>query len=552
MARKVYSKTERGKNGYGCSDLIELIDNRIASAGDVALYTFTDYQSGVRTVIMPEEFRQQYRAIGTWLSENGFCRSHIGIMADNSYEWILTMWAIICSNNVLVALDKSLEEETTSKMLDFSDTTLLFYSAAYEKKARSLEEKLGIRIYPLENYRELVETGTALMAEGKDGCTRQKLDENAPALFMFTSGTTGNNKCVMLSQRNIISNTVCTREQMSLNYDIVYLLPLHHILGLNVAHLPYIISGKTIHINRSMRDMFRDIQTENPEMLIGVPMFAEIYYKLVWNHIKSSGLEEKVRAMLEQNRSKPELTARERREMFRDAISVLGDRLVGVITGGSPIESKYYDGFREFGIELIEGYGITECSPIISVNFIGGNKPGSVGRILLDCEVRIDQPNDRGEGEICVKGPNVMLGYYKDEKATADAIRDGWFHTGDIGYIDDDDYLYICGRIKNLIILSNGENVSPEELEAKIVECPAVKEVVVYDKGGRIAAQVFVDPEYTPEAPDSDPKEEVRLFMEKLNQGLAAFKQIMVTEFREVPFERNASKKIIRSSVIDQ
>lgn len=545
MEKKYYSKIPREKGDYPFYDLISLYDYRLRTAPDVPLYTFTDYHTGVRTQIMPEEFVAQYQALGTWLAEQRYERKHIAVMGDSSYEWIRTMQAVICSNNVLVALDRNLEIGTLVEMLKASDAELLFCSEKYRDKAEKLSGILGIKVLILEENAGRIEEGKKLQEAGRCGCIREKLDPDALALLVFTSGTMGSSKCVMLSLRNLVTNTFCCWEQMRLHYHIVFILPFHHVYGLNIAHFPYVLDGKTIHINQSIRDLFRDIRAENPEVIVGVPLFVELFYKMVWKDIREKGLEEKVLSMIEENRKNPELAMDEKLEMFRFATGVLGNRIKGLIVGGAPISDKYYYGFRDLGLDVSQGYGITECSPLVAATYLNANRPGSVGKVLQGTEMMIDRPNEHGEGEVCVRSPGVMLGYYKDEEATGEVIRDGWFHTGDIGYIDEDDYVYLSGRIKNLIILANGENVSPEEIELRLIDHPAIQELVVYAKGDRIAAQIYV----SPDAQEEDPQEEIRRFIEQYNDSAPSFKQISVVEFRNSPFERTASQKILRNSL---
>ena len=545
MEKKYYSRIPREKGDYPFYDLISLYDYRLRTAPDVPLYTFTDYHTGVRTQIMPEEFVEQYQALGTWLAEQRYERKHIAVMGDSSYEWIRTMQAVICSNNVLVALDRNLEIGTLVEMLKASDAELLFCSEKYRDKAEKISGILGIKVLILEENAGRIEEGKKLQEAGKCGCIREKLDPDAPALLVFTSGTMGSSKCVMLSLRNLVTNTFCCWEQMRLHYHIVFILPFHHVYGLNIAHFPYVLDGKTIHINQSIRDLFRDIRSENPEVIVGVPLFVELFYKMVWKDIREKGLEEKVLSMIEENRKNPELSMNEKLEMFRFATGVLGNRIRGLIVGGAPISDKYYYGFRDLGLDVSQGYGITECSPLVAATYLNANRPGSVGKVLQGTEMMIDQPNEHGEGEVCVRSPGVMLGYYKDEEATGEVIRDGWFHTGDIGYIDEDDYVYLSGRIKNLIILANGENVSPEEIELRLIDHPAIQELVVYAKGDRIAAQIYV----SPDCQEEDPQEEIRRFISQYNDSAPSFKQISVVEFRDVPFERTASQKILRNSL---
>lgn len=546
--RKLYGKHELLAD-FECSNFREAAQYRAEHFPNVALFTYTDQDTGERTVVMPREFQEQYEALSVCLFENGCEGKHLAVMGDNSYQFMLLIQSALCSRNTAVPLDKSLDTDTLGMLLQKSDSSVLFYGRNYGEKAAALKEKLGIEVYELEELGKLVSEGQKLIEAGKTDCLSQEIDNDAPSVIMFTSGTTGNHKGVMLSQRNIVSAAIMDNRQCKFFYDGLLVLPLHHAYGLTCAVMIYMMFGKTIHINRNMRHMFRDLQAENPEGLVCVPLHHEVFYNAIWKGIRSAGREEEIRAKIEENRRHPELTDAKKREMFRDVLGVLGSRMKALSSGGAPLNMEIYNGLRDLGIEIYQGYGITECSPIVSCNFEGGVRTESVGRILEGMEIRIDDPDKDKVGEICLKGPNVMLGYYKDEEATREVLQDGWFHTGDIGYIDEDNYIYLSGRKKNLIILANGENVVPEELEAKIVLCRAVKEVVVFEKNRRITAQIFADEEYPAGKEGKSPEDIIRGHIAKVNQSLPNFKQIGAVEFRRTPFVRNSGGKILRNSV---
>jgi long-chain acyl-CoA synthetase len=548
--RKLYGKRERGSKEFACHNLREVIDYRIKTAPNKALYTYSDYSTNSRTVIMPEEFKRQYQAVSTWLYENGYLKKHIAIIGDNSYQWLLAMQSILCSNNIVVPLDKNLEKEILSEFLKESDTDALFYSANYEQKAIAFKEELGIEIYKLDDIDNIVKAGSSLIEEGKTECFEREIDNVAPAIIIFTSGTTGKSKGVVLSQQNIVYNALLDTESIHFAFDVVMLLPFNHVYGFNTTNIPHILNGSTMHINQNIRYMFKDFQTENPEASCVVPMHLEVFYKTIWKNIREAGREEEIRKKIEENRKNLSITDEQKLEMFRDVTSVvLGNRIKIFAVSSAPLNVELYYGFKDFGIDIIQGYGCTECSPQITCNPPENNKPGSVGIILTEMEVKIDNPDENKEGEICARGHNIMLGYYKNEEATKEVIRDGWLHTCDLGYLDEDNYLYVSGRIKNLIILSNGENVSPEELEFKVQACHAVKEVVVYEKNKRIAAQIFVDEEYVIPEGYTDAEDYIRKFIAQINKDTTTYKQISIVEFRKTPFDRTSSQKIQRSSV---
>ena len=532
--RKIYSaERELPPEGSYCTDYRGLLNKRISEAPDVPLFISRDHSAGTELKVMPEEFLRQVNCFSAWLAEQGYSRDHIAVLGDNSYQWILTMFSVICSNNVLVPLDKGLEYATLEVLTGRSHSKALFYSAAYEEKALKLAEKHGLKLYKLEETALYVETGE------KFGDVKPiETDADAIAILMYTSGTTGISKGVMLSQRNTIANAGFASMQTDLSGDSVYLLP---------AMLISISCGNTVTVNTNLRYMLKDLQASKPEILFIVPLFLEMLSANIWKGLRAKGLEEKVKAAIEANRKKGNVSNEEKRGMFKDILAAFGGRLTRIVSGGAPLNVKLYDTFKDFGIEVLNGYGITECSPVIAVNALELNKPASVGKMMPGCRIKIDSPDSDGNGEICVKAPFVMLGYFEAEEENRKALIDGWFHTGDKGYLDEDGYVYVCGRLKNLIILSNGENVSPEEIENMLYDDPAIAEVVVYEKNGGIAAQIFINEEYAAASGKAEGEKHIRDFISGLNRELAVYKRINTVEFRDTPFERTSSKKIKRN-----
>ena len=547
MAEKIfYYKAEDDRSMPELLTYREMLEYRIKTAPDAALFRSYDFKEEKEYSILPADFLEQTDALGAFLRSKGYSRNCIAILGDNSCEWILMMFGIICSDNVLVPLDKGLETDTLITFTERSGSKAIFCSSAFRQKAELIAEKCGIDIYELEKLSEYAEQGRALIGTYPPA----KTDPDNMAIMMFTSGTTGVSKGVMLSQRNIVINSCKVIQQSDFSGDGLYLLPLNHIYGLNSAQNVTLLCGNTVTINKNLRYMIKDIQMSRPVIMFIVPLMVEMIYAGLWKGIKANGMEEKVRAMIEENRRKGNVTNEEKREMFKDILAFFGGRLEKIVSGGAALSYKYYEGFKDFGIEILQGYGITECAPVLAVNCLHLNKPESVGRVVCGSEIMIDDPDKDGCGEICAKGPNVMLGYYKNDEENAKAMKDGWFHTGDKGYLDDDGYIFITGRIKNLIILSNGENVSPEEIELKLYDCPAIQECVVYEKDGSICVQIFKNDEFIEQNGIENGEQYIKDYVSSLNTSLAVFKRIHTVEFRDIPFERTSSKKIKRSSVI--
>ena len=543
ITKKTYGSTAFPEGWVMIDTYRGLMEHRIKTKPDVALFRCRDHFTDQERVVMPAEFKDQVDALSSWLADKGYKRTHIAILGENSYQWVLTMFAVICSDNILVTLDKGLEYATMDSIFGRSDSTVLFYSAEYEDKAKKLEEHFGSQLYKLEEVDDFVSAGRGIT--GHENITT---DPDAMAVLMYTSGTTGPAKGVMLSQRNIMGNLSMSVQRPDLVGDTIYLLPLNHIYGLGPALLIHFLTGSTNTINLNLRFMKKDILEAKPEILIVVPLFVEMLYASLWKGIKAAGMEEKIQAVIAHNRKAGNVTPAAKREMFKEVLAGFGGRLSRIVSGGAPLNMKHFDGFMDFGIEVMNGYGITEGAPVLAVNPIAKNKPASTGLMVAGEEIKIDSPDENGDGEICVKGPNVMLGYYKDEEETAKTLKDGWLYTGDKGFLDEDNYVYVNGRIKNLIILNNGENVSPEELEGMLCNCPAIFESVVYENDETICVQIFRNEEYITSNNIEDPDTMIRNFISDMNRELATYKRINVVQFRDEPFEHTTSKKIKRSS----
>ena len=519
-----------------------LVESLINETPDVPMFSLLNYKTNEISNILPAEFMHSIDMLSRWFAAQGLQRVKIAVLADNSYEWILTMFSVICSDNVLVTLDKGLELQTLDFVIEQSDSKVLFYSAAYAEKAKALSEKYGLKLYALEDVLQFVEQAETLPDIGKI-----ETDCDAPAILMYTSGTTGVPKGVLLSQKNTIANIQYAAMQTDFSGDSVFLLPLNHIYGLGSSLLITIVNHNTVTINTNMRYMINDIMAGKPEILFIVPLFVQTLYNAFRKFLKAKGLADKIDAMIEENNRKGNVTAEEKRAMFADVLAFFGGRLSRIVSGGAPLDMESFHGFADFGIHVLNGYGITECSPVLAVNPIENNKPESVGKVMKSLEVKIDDPDENGYGEICAKGSSIMIGYYKNDAENAKSLVDGWFRTGDKGWMDDEDYLYVCGRIKNLIILANGENVSPEEIEGFIYQrIKAVAEVVVYEKNGHIAAQIFKNDDYIQENGIENADKYIRDEISALNLELAIYKRISEIEFRDTPFDKTTSKKIKR------
>ena len=524
----------------------ELLEKMEADRPEIPVFSTLDYHAGAQRFVMPRDFRLQAEGFGAWLYEAGKHRKVIGLLGLNSYEWLLAFYGAQYAGCVVLLLDRTADKGILKDQITRSGCQDIIYSSEVREKAEALAAEAGLALISFEKLAECAAKGREMIDQGRTACLNLPLCGNDTAVIMFTSGTTGISKGVMLTSKNLLANADCVMDLVDVAKDQVHVLPLNHIYAI-VTHLVTLIAGKRLHICLNLRRMAMDFQTARPEILYLVPLLVKNLYGLLWQAIRKQGDEEKVQKMILENREKGNVSYAEKRKMFAPYLELFGGRLEKIISGGAPIDAQLIKGFEDFGIPVQEGYGITECSPVLAVNPDEKIKAGTVGLVIPGHELMIENPNEKGIGEICAKGPSVMQGYYRMETETAEALSGGWFHTGDLGFLDEDSYLTITGRIKNLIILSNGENISPEELEARLRICRAIAEVVVYEKEDKIAAMIYPDSDYLAANQITDGEEYIRNYIGEYNKTVSAAKKINFVYFRDVPFEKNSTKKIKRT-----
>lgn len=476
-------------------------------------------------------FKEDVEALGTYFILKGYNRTHIAVIGENSYEWIVTYFAVVNSNNVIVPLDKEASVDDLKYLVEKSDTSVIVHSDDY------LEEAEATGCSTLINMKDLssvIDEGKALIANGDKAYENTVIDENAMCTLVYTSGTTSEPKGVMLSHLNIVFDTVTTSKSVLIPDSALVMLPIHHTYGFVASITIPMLVGSSIFINSSMRNLMSDINYAKPKYIACVPMVSEAFYKKVQENLKSTGKDELIKKLIKVSRALLKCGIDVRRKLFKKIIDAFGGNLEILVIGGAPINENCVIGFHDFGVNVLCGYGITECSPIVSTMRNEHYEPKSVGVVHPGVEVRIQ------DGEVQVKGNIVFSGYYKNEEATYEAFDGEWFKTGDLGAYEND-MLYINGRIKNLIVLPNGKNVSPEELEQKIMDSISeINEVIVYERDGLITAEL-----YCAEADDSK-KSNVEKKVFEFNKTLPTYKQIGNVIFRDTEFPKTTTKKIKR------
>ncbi len=564
-------KTERN---YTPAESMKHFAKKIARYGDKTAYRYFDRQRNLLSLTyrnLSAKFLQQ--AAG--YAAAGLAGKRIAIIGETSVEWVTSYVAAIAAGGIAVPMDRELDVEQIEGFFAFAEVDAVVYSHSFNEKFATLAEhhptvKTQIPLDPEKGtyedrpyilpYAKLMELGEDGVKDGYD--YPDSTDPDRMIEMLFTSGTTGTSKCVALSEKNIISamNAACETVDFSPEDAIVSVLPIHHTyeLCIMLAALNY---GMNIAINDSLKHVLKNFALFQPTGLVLVPLFVSTMNKKIWEEAKKGGKDTMLKALTKLSRAARELNFDLRQVFFKQVTGAFGGRLNKIICGGAPLNPELADTFGEFGIDVFEGYGITECSPLIAVSPYYAPKKGSVGPAVPCCEVRIDSDhfNDKGfgEGEIQVKGDNVMLGYYKNPEETAKVFtEDGWFCTGDIGYMDNDGYIFITGRKKYVIISDNGKNVFPEEIEEYLTKLDSVAECVVLGRknpeDGGVLLTAIIYPQLDQFADPKDHaaiEETVNAQIKKLNRKLVSYKQVRNIEFRYEPFEKTTSKKIKRHTV---
>lgn len=494
------------------------------------------------------DFYQEVRWLGSYLLKRGVRGRKIALMGENSYQWLLAYFAIVTSGNVAVLLAKEQTAAEVGILLAQSEADVIVTSAACRSVAETGKKKLGrVRLMCLDAMDEWMEKGRRFYERGRRPYDRLETDADALATIFFTSGTSGMSKAVMLSQRNMASDiNFAVQNFCPTEGSVMAVLPFHHAFGLVTAVMMPFHYQRPLFINSSLADFMKEIPIAKPGTLFLVPLFVETFSKTIWRTARKQGQEKTLRRGMALSNALLKVGIDQRRKLFQSVLSKFGGNLEYIICGGAALDARYVKEFRSLGVEILNGYGITECSPVLSVNRNHYHRDGSVGQVLPGVSIRIANVDEHGIGEIQVRGDNVMMGYYHDEASTEEAFEDGWYRTGDLGYLDEDGFLFITGRKKNLIILANGENVSPEELEQLILRIPEVAEVVAYEEDKAITAEIFPD---ETELSEAEARKAIEEGVKQLNSELPNFKKIHKIKFRTSEFEKTATRKIKRYQV---
>ena len=547
-------------------DIKDLVESSAEIYGNKAAYLVKNSMREYEEVSF-KKAKENMDELGTALINLGLKGEKIAVIGENRYEWAISYLAVICGTGIIVPLDRMLPENEIESCLKRGEVTAVIYSSRLEKEIKSISERLdNIKYYIGMDLKEetgkfksldlLLKRGRTLLNEGNTDFTKAEIDASAVAEILFTSGTTSESKAVMLSHNNLAFNIMNQCSMLYIDDKDIFLsiLPIHHVYECVCGFLTPYYRGCTVAYAEGLKYIQKNMKEAKVTMMLGVPLIFETMYRRIWAGIEKQGKTKLVKTMIKITNSMGKVGKKLKKKVFKSIYDEFGGNIRLFIAGAAAINPEVSKGFQDFGILALQGYGLSECAPIVALNPNTCPKDDAAGLPLFNTEVKIVDKNDEGIGEIVTKGNHVMLGYYQNEEATKEAIRDGYFYTGDLGYIDEDGYVHITGRKKNVIITKNGKNVYPEEIEGIINDLEYVKECMVYGKKEKddivLSVQVIPDIDKIKENIGEKTEEEIKDIIwqdiKKINENMVIYKRIKHLEIRNKEFEKTTTMKIKR------
>ncbi|MBR2290469.1 MAG: AMP-binding protein [Clostridia bacterium] len=570
---RVHKRSKVLKEPNRFSNLKEMLTKTRTKYPDEYAFTFKTDTPDVFRHITYREYGEQIDSFGTALINAGLKGKRVAIISENRYEWMLTYLTVTCGVGVIAPLDKSLPKDELINSINRSEVEAIVYSSKYEETMNEIngdpanhvkyfismdKEKSEGNMYSLQ---EMLSVGKDLIGTGDRRYLDAEIDNEALAVMLFTSGTTAMAKIVMLSHRNICSNLVDIDSTFDVTKDDTYLsfLPLHHVFECTVAFLYATSQGAKIAFCEGLRHIADNVREYHITCMIVVPALIEAIYRQLWKNIEKNGKTKKVKKGLKISKFLLKFGIDRRRKIFKEIIDGLGGKLRLLVSGGAALDKETEIGFNDFGIATYQGYGLTETAPVIAAEHMTVQRYGSIGMLFPSVEGKIMEPDEDGIGELVIKSPTVMIGYMNNEEATKEAIdEDGWFHTGDLAYFDKDDFLFITGRKKSVIVLQNGKNIFPEELEMLIDKLDGVKESFVYGKADpkdkdndlKLGVKVVYDPKVMKDKFNLTTEEEIKEKLwndiKEINKTMPKYKYIKGIIVTTEPLIKTTTLKIKR------
>lgn len=538
--------------------------------GDRPAYIFKTNEPGKFREITHKEFRDDINALGTKLINLGLKDKRIAVISENRYEWGVVYLSVVAGTGVIVPLDKSLPDNEIESLIIRSGVEAIFYSSKYNDIMNKIKEQgntqlkyfVSMDIDKEENgilsQKELIAEGKKLIDEGNEKFLKAEIDNEKMSIMLFTSGTTAMSKAVMLSHKNICANLKDITSVIKLYPEDRFLsfLPLHHTFECTVGFLYPISIGGSIAFCDGIRHIAENIKEYQITAMISVPILFEAMYKKVIKGIEKKGKLETVQKGIKISNALLKIGIDVRKKLFKDIHDTLGGKVRLFVSGGAALDPEAEKGFNDLGFTMYQGYGLTESSPVIAAEDDKYRKNGSIGKAFPSLDVKIDEPNEEGIGELLAKGPSIMLGYYGNEEATKETIdSEGWLHTGDLAKIDKDGYIFISGRKKFVIVLKNGKNIYPEELETLVNKIEGIKESFVYGKPEddgdyKICAKIVYDKDIVKEIYKTEDENELKEIIwqeiKKINKTMPAYKYIREISLTQTELIKTTTQKVKR------
>ena len=514
-----------------------------------------------------KDFAQDIKRFGTALLNLGLQGKKVALIGPNRYEWCVSYLAVTTSDIGIVPLDKSLPNNEIESLIYRSNVDAVIFDKSYENIFINIRDKNDTNIKNficMDNnnnflsFPSLIKTGQSLMENGDFKYADINLDPNKVSIFLYTSGTTSISKCVGLSQANICADIYALSQMTDIRTTDTFLsfLPLHHTFESTTTFLYGTSCGITIAFCDSLKYVQKNLVEYNITGFVCVPLMLEVMYKKILKGIYEQGKTTLVKFMRKVCNLLLKFKIDIRKKVFKEILDQLGGKIRILIAGGAPMNKEAIQGFLDFGIILLQGYGLTETSPVLAGENEFYSRVGSVGLPMPGVDIKIDNPNKDGIGEIIAKGPTIMSGYIDNEEANKEVLKNGWFHTGDLGKFDKDGYLFVTGRKKDVIVLKNGKNIYPEEIEILINKLPYVEESMVFGKPAKdndlmICAKIVYNSDYLKENYSNLSKEDYHNFIwqdikSKINKSMPTYKYIREIIVTDEPLIKTTTQKIKR------
>ncbi|MBO5179203.1 MAG: AMP-binding protein [Clostridia bacterium] len=565
MSEKLYKYIE-------ITDLKDMMNKTRALYNDAPAYIIKLKKDEYK-IYSHEDVRAMVDALGTALIDIGLKGKRIAVIGPNRMEWEIAYLSVVCGTGTIVPLDKSLPDNELESLIERSEVEAIFYSKEYEERLMKIKyshtNKLKhlismdnpIHSEGIYSQSELIEKGRRLIKEGNKAFVEEKINPEEMSIMLFTSGTTSASKVVALSHKNIVSNLMALGSILNVNQGDVFLsvLPVHHAFECTVGFLFALYKGGQTAFCDGLRHISENLKEYKVSVLACVP---GIYERLIGSACKKVEKNGKIKNILEKEEQCKNLSLTERKKIFKEIHDEFGGNIKLLISGAAALDPKIEEKYINFGFPLVQGYGLTETSPVIGVGTEKEHRIGSIGKPVPGVEVKIMDSNSEGIGELVVKGPNVMMEYYEDKKATKEALQDGWFHTGDLAQIDDDGYIFIRGRKKSVIVLKNGKNIFPEEIENLVNKIEGVKESFIFGKqlsddkdDIKINCKIVFDRPVVQETYKVFDDKEINTVLsnkvKEINKAMPPYKAIRGLVFTEDPLIKTSTNKIKRQDNLD-